>query len=74
MSCSDWSLDVNEIDPRVFAEMLNHIVLPRDVAFASKCTFLQLMENFPAALMQVRRCFNIVSFWKTMLYGQEVLF
>lgn len=34
----DWDLNVNDhsIDPRVYAEMLDHLMLPRDILFASK--------------------------------------
>lgn len=33
----DWDLNVNDrsIDPKVCAEMLDHVVLPQDIMFAS---------------------------------------
>lgn len=48
-------MDVNDrvIDPRVYAEMLDHIILLQDVAFASRYSYPQLMEYFLAAMMEV---------------------
>ncbi|KAI5654085.1 hypothetical protein M9H77_31272 [Catharanthus roseus] len=52
----DSNLNVNDrsIDPSVYAEMLDHMVLPRDIIFASQISFSELMKYFPTALMQ--RC------------------
>lgn len=52
---SDWNLNVNDrtIDPRVFAKMLDHIVLNKDIMFASQILSAELMTYFLAVLMAV---------------------
>lgn len=51
----DWNVNVNDhtIDPRVCTEILNHIVFPWDVMFASQISSTKLMTYFSITLMQV---------------------
>lgn len=49
----DWDSNVNDpsIDPRVYVEILDHLVLPRDIMFASQISSLELMKYFSTALI-----------------------
>lgn len=51
----DWDVNMNDrsIDSRACVEMLDHLVLPCDIIFASQISSPKLMKYFPATLMQV---------------------